>query len=151
MNTLPLAYHDWRDIHNLKVPSPLTFAQPSYPSGYFLVSLCITSTHLSSLSEHETRSSTLFKIHLHLPVSEIARVQCRAIHIPPTVSLSASIATTCLLKISNSEGMSYSQTVQCIPIILILHRLGDGKVLEVGFHVGFSHTVTSWAEWCKLN
>ena len=52
----------------------------------------MTSMHLSSLSEHETRSGTLFRIHLHLSVSEIARIQRRAIHIPSTVFLSASIA-----------------------------------------------------------
>ncbi len=36
------------------------------------------------------------------------------------------------------------QTVKSISVILVLFRVGNRKVLEVGLYIRFTHSVTNW-------
>lgn len=43
------------------------------------------------------------------------------------------------------------QAIKSIPVVLILVGVRDGKMLEVRFHIVFSHRVSGWPQGGKLN
>lgn len=80
----------------------------------------------------------------HLPVPNIARVQCRAIHVPSAGHTSSAIG-------ADKNWDVDLQAVQSISVILVFFRVRFLEMFEVGFHVLLSHLMANRSQRRKFD
>ena len=99
--------------------------------------------HLPALSAPKPSTSEMLRCS-HLSVPNIARVQCRAIHVPPTGHNSSAIGAD---EIWDGD----LQAVQSISVILVFFRVRFLEMFEVGFHLLLSHLMANWPQRRKFD